>query len=62
MIQIIHVEIHDRSVNENKSEQFIFALILPDFDSENVYNRKRGLTYTYSIVITMPLTFILHYV
>lgn len=62
MIQIIHVEIHDRSLNENKSEQFIFALILPDFDSENVYNRKRGLTYTYSIVITMPLTFMLHYV
>lgn len=62
MIQIIHFEIHDRSVNENKSEQFIFALILPDFDSQNVYNIKRALTYTYSIVITMPLTFMLHYV
>ena len=33
MIQIIHFQIHDRSVNENKSEKFIFALILHDFDS-----------------------------
>jgi hypothetical protein len=33
MIQIIHFQIHDRSVNENKSEKLIFALILHDFDS-----------------------------